>query len=39
MVVFPKGDHHIGEKVMVKIVGSTSATLLGTTDFTDERIS
>ena len=29
MVVFPKGDHHIGEKVMVKIVGSTSATLLG----------
>ncbi len=29
MVVFPKEDHHIGEKVMVKIVGSTSATLLG----------
>ena len=31
MVVFPKGDHHIGEKVMVKIIGSTSATLLGET--------
>ena len=29
MVVFPKGEHHIGEKVMVKITGSTSATLLG----------
>ena len=29
MVVFPKGEHHIGEKVMVKIIGSTSATLLG----------
>ena len=29
MVVFPKGDHHIGEKVTVRIVGSTSATLLG----------
>ena len=29
MVVFPKGEHHIGEKVMVRIVGSTSATLLG----------
>ena len=29
MVVFPKGGHHIGEKVMVKIIGSTSATLLG----------
>ena len=29
MVVFPKENHHIGEKVMVKIVGSTSATLLG----------
>ena len=39
MVVFPKENHHIGEKVMVKIVGSTSATLLGTTDCTDERIS
>ena len=38
MVVFPKGDHHIGEKVMVKITGSTSATLLGElchTDLTD----
>ena len=31
MVVFPKGDYHIGEKVMVKIIGSTSATLLGET--------
>ena len=31
MVVFPKGGHHIGEKVMVKITGSTSATLLGET--------
>ena len=29
MVVFPRGNHHIGEKVMVKIMGSTSATLLG----------
>ena len=38
MVVFPKGNHHIGEKVMVKITGSTSATLLGElchTDLTD----
>ena len=29
MVVFPKAGHHIGEKVMVRITGSTSATLLG----------
>ena len=29
MVVFPKEGHHIGERVMVKITGSTSATLLG----------
>ena len=29
MVVFDKGGHHIGEIVRVKIVGSTSATLLG----------
>ena len=29
MVVFPKGNHHIGETVKVKITGSTSATLLG----------
>ena len=36
MVVFPKENHHIGEKVMVKIVGSTSATLLGTTDYADD---
>ena len=35
MVVFPKEGHHIGERVMVKIIGSTSATLLGTTDCTD----
>ena len=30
MVVFNKGNHHIGEIVTVKITGSTSATLLGT---------
>ncbi len=35
MVVFPKGNHHIGEKVMVRIVSSTSATLLGTADDAD----
>ena len=29
MVVFPKGIHHIGEAVRVRITGSTSATLLG----------
>ena len=29
MVVFPKVGHHIGETVQVKIIGSTSATLLG----------
>ncbi|MCR5238666.1 MAG: tRNA (N6-isopentenyl adenosine(37)-C2)-methylthiotransferase MiaB [Prevotella sp.] len=29
MVVFAKEGHHIGERVMVKITGSTSATLLG----------
>ena len=29
MVVFPKAGHHIGETVLVKITGSTSATLLG----------
>ena len=29
MVVFDKGGHHIGETVRVRIVGSTSATLLG----------
>ena len=29
MVVFDKGQHHIGETVRVKITGSTSATLLG----------
>ena len=29
MVVFPKEGHHIGETVPVRIVGSTSATLLG----------
>ena len=28
-VVFSKGRHHIGERVMVTITGSTSATLLG----------
>ncbi len=30
-VVIPKGNHHIGETVRVKITGSTSATLLGET--------
>ena len=29
MVVFPKEGHHIGETVSVRILGSTSATLLG----------
>ena len=29
MVVFDKGNHHIGETVRVKITGSTSATLFG----------
>ena len=29
MVVFDKGNHHIGETVRVRITGSTSATLLG----------
>jgi tRNA-2-methylthio-N6-dimethylallyladenosine synthase len=29
MVVFPKGSHHIGQTVSVRITGSTSATLLG----------
>ena len=29
MVVFNKGNHHIGETVRVKITGSTSATLFG----------
>ena len=29
MVVFPKGDHHIGQTAKVRITGSTSATLLG----------
>jgi tRNA-2-methylthio-N6-dimethylallyladenosine synthase len=31
MVVFDTGSHHIGETVRVRITGSTSATLLGTT--------
>jgi tRNA-2-methylthio-N6-dimethylallyladenosine synthase len=31
MMVFNKGSHHIGETVRVRIVGSTSATLLGET--------
>lgn len=30
-VVLPKGNHHIGETVRVKITGSTSATLFGET--------
>ena len=29
MVVFDKGSHHIGEMVRVKIINSTSATLIG----------
>ena len=29
MVVFDKGNHHIGEYVKVRIMGSTSATLFG----------
>ena len=29
MVVFDKGSHHIGEMVHVKIINSTSATLIG----------
>ena len=29
MVVFDKGTHHIGETVIVRITGSTSATLFG----------
>ena len=29
MVVFDKGNHHIGETVRVRITGSTSATLMG----------
>jgi tRNA-2-methylthio-N6-dimethylallyladenosine synthase len=29
MVVFPKEGHHIGETLRVRIIGSTSATLLG----------
>ncbi len=29
MVVFDKGNHHIGETIKVKITGSTSATLFG----------
>lgn len=29
MVVFDKGNHHIGEFVRVRITGSTSATLFG----------
>lgn len=29
MVVFDKGNHHVGETVRVKITGSSSATLLG----------
>ena len=32
MVVFDKGDHHIGETMRVRITGSTSATLFGTTE-------
>ncbi len=29
MVVFDKGTHHIGDRVIVRITGSTSATLFG----------
>ena len=33
MVVFDKGNHHIGDFVNVRITGSSSATLLGEEDF------
>ena len=33
MVVFDKGNHHIGETVRIKITGSTSATLFGEETF------
>ncbi|MBO5186905.1 MAG: tRNA (N6-isopentenyl adenosine(37)-C2)-methylthiotransferase MiaB [Prevotella sp.] len=36
MVVFDKGDCHIGQTVKVKITGSTSATLMGTLVKSDE---
>ena len=29
MVVFPKGSHHVGDTVRVRILSSTSATLMG----------
>ena len=29
VVILPKGNHHIGETVRVRITGSTSATLFG----------
>lgn len=28
-VIIPKGNHHIGDTVRVKITGKTSATLMG----------
>ena len=34
MVVFDKGNHHIGDFVNVRITGSSSATLLGEEEFT-----
>ena len=29
MILFDKGNHHIGQLVKVRIIASTSATLLG----------
>lgn len=29
VVVLPKGNHHVGQTVRVRITGSTSATLFG----------
>lgn len=37
VVVFPKGNHQIGDFVMVKIQDCTSATLIGTTDAMYEK--
>lgn len=37
MVVFDRGNYHIGEFVKVRITGSTSATLFGTVEPGDEE--
>ena len=39
MVVFDKGNHHVGQTVRVRITGSTSATLFGETIETKEAPS